>query len=502
MLRQPELPREEESRPEPEEPLQIEQRDDGTVQLEGQELFLLLGIRFSESVFLSPEQLAEFSAPYVNRMINLSQLASLVEQINQYYEQQGLMTARAVIPPQRIRDGIVDIQLIEGRLGTVELRGHDFTRDDYLTNRLPLSKGEVLDLRQLREQLDWFNRTGELRARAALRPGAQFGESDVVFIIDEPLQQRVQLFANNHGVESTGRYQAGLYWMYYGLLGRDDRASVYGTVAQGSYNLRTDYSVVVDERGGRLGVALFLGRIRLIDGPFKELNVTGGSQGWQLQYEYPWKRSSELRLDGIARIGQLNSFSEIDGVTVSDTDIQRFTASLRGRYTGKAMWGFEQNVSAASSEIAQGLSQNYLTYPGSLTYLLRSNTLYWVSALGWQYTRENSLPSADLFQLGGMGSVRGYPNGVVSGPRGYYANFELHWPVTPKYSGLVFFDGGSVYGESPARESVTGFGLGLNAVLDNRWRAEAVLARPTRQVTPDQDKYRIDVQLVYDFPGH
>ncbi|MFW5452480.1 ShlB/FhaC/HecB family hemolysin secretion/activation protein [Thioalkalivibrio sulfidiphilus] len=495
----------EELRPEapvPADPVIIPEEAPG-VRLEGGPRFRLEGVRFNESEFLSTETLAEVAGGYVGREVDFGLLGEMVERINAIYQARGLITARAILPPQRIEQGVVTVQLVEGRLGRQEVSGATYTRETYVRARIPMEPGEVVDLPRLREDLDWFNRTGELRARAALRPGEGFGESDVILLIEEPPRHRLQLFADNQGVKSTGEYQLGAYWILSGLLGRDDRMSVYGVVAQGAYTLRADYSAAINARGGRLGGAVYMGDIELVEGPFKDLDVTGDSFGWQLQYEHPWMRTPSWRLDSILRVGEANSTSEISGVKVSDTDITRVVAGLRGGYvSGIGQWSFEQNISSGRSTTILGDSQSYLTYPGQLSFARPGgNGRVWLGTLGWQFTGEDTLPSADLFQLGGPGTVRGYPTSVIAGVRGYYLNIEMHWQWTERYAPFLFLDHGAVYGESPSQEDITGVGAGLNARFGPRWRGEAVLGHATRKVTPDQDSIRLDLRLVYDFPG-
>ena len=54
----------------------------------------------------------------------------------------------------------------------------------------------------------------------------------------------------------------------------------------------------------------------------------------------------------------------------------------------------------------------------------------------WQLTGRKSLPPSQLFQLGGAGSVYGYPLAGVSGVQGFNVQEEvISYPIntTPKY---------------------------------------------------------------------
>ncbi|MBV8157159.1 MAG: hypothetical protein JO278_05855, partial [Dyella sp.] len=118
--------------------------------------------------------------------------------------------------------------------------------------------------------------------------------------------------------------------------------------------------------------------------------------------------------------------------------------------------------------------------------------------LGWQFSATGNLPSANLFQIGGPGSVRGYERGVLSGARGYYADLELHRSVGERLDLFGFVDHGQVSSSFPGNQQITGAGVGGS--YSYRWfTASADVAKPFETVIPDQDSVRFDFRLTVHF---
>ena len=76
--------------------------------------FELMSVRFTESDYLSREQLLDIISPWLGQNVTFADLQKLVDAVNKRYRVEGVYTATAVLPPQRIEGGLVLIRLIEG----------------------------------------------------------------------------------------------------------------------------------------------------------------------------------------------------------------------------------------------------------------------------------------------------------------------------------------------------------------------------------------------------
>ena len=118
-------------------------------------------------------------------------------------------------------------------------------------------------------------------------------------------------------------------------------------------------------------------------------------------------------------------------------------------------------------------------------------------ALGWQYSSGDLVPSANLFQIGGIGSVRGYERGVISGPRGYYASLELHRIQNERLDIYGFFDHGSISGFYPKSLGISGLGVGALYRPRDWVTVSGDVAKPLDTVVPDQEGVRLDLRIAF-----
>lgn len=89
-------------------------------------------IVISESKILEEEELASITRAYEGKQLTLTQLQAIVKDINDLYAKKGKFAARAILPPQKVANGLVYIRLVEGRIGRITVEGTN-------TLRAPLS---------------------------------------------------------------------------------------------------------------------------------------------------------------------------------------------------------------------------------------------------------------------------------------------------------------------------------------------------------------------------
>lgn len=459
-------------------------------------------IRYNESAFIDDDTLWEITDEYLGRPVSFADLNGMLERINAIYASRGIITARAIIPPQRIEDGILEVQLVEGRLGRLEVEGAEYTREDYLTRTLPLEPGEVLDLPALRDAVTYFNRVNNVNMRANLGRGEEFGETDVLIRAVEPPRFQGQVFADNNSTESTGEEQLGVYGIWNGPFGRDDQLTLYATGSEGTRNAFVSYRLPVNERGGRITFAGAYNTLEIVESGFAGLDITGSSSELSISLDQPFVRRDSWWLDAYARLSRAESTTEIDNqVDLSDNTVDRLSVGGRLRGFGQGVqWSLRQGV--AGGEVTENIFDNdedFWLLDGDLDLSVQLPwNLLTRFAGGWQYTTDEDLPSSVQFQTGGVSTVRGYPVSAVSGGRGAYANLELHWQFRRNLTPFVFTDGGYVDGISPSSETISSVGLGVN------WRYSAfslqfIGAHTLDEVLPEQDENRIHARISYDF---
>lgn len=481
------------------DPLEQQAVEDKAVKnADGDLQFNLKAVRFSPSELLAREDLDAVSAAYVGRQVSMAELEKLLDEVNALYAAKGISTAKAVLKGQAIENGEVQISLIEGRLGKLTVAGEGKVPERFVKRRLHQPEGEVVQTDRLRDELVYLNRTSDLQVRALLRPGQAVGTTDIVLMTEFPDPHNWGVFIDNSGVESTGRERYGVQGQFWGLAGINDLLAGSVAYSRGGLEGRIAYSGIVNKRNGRVGVNVSRNQINIIDGAYRDLDITGESTNYGLDYSQPWIANQKWLLSTIASVSRGNSTSEIADVQVSEIKSTSMSLGVSAGYRNNGYdWSIYQGVSRVRTDETLKNGRNFTVANGNTSWTQRigGSAFLYRAQLGWQFTSGEFLPSSNLFQVGGIGSVRGYVRGALSGVKGYFGSVELHRPYRQAHDAYVFFDHGEVRGDFPTSASISSVGFGLNGQLFKRYSYSLDLGHPLDNVLKDQDNVRADFRI-------
>lgn len=461
--------------------------------------FILQGVRFNQSAFLTKQELNSITQPYLGKQADFADLQKMVDAINKLYAAKGIATARAILPPETIHDGIVHIELIEGRLGQLQLKGNATTRSSYIDARLPKKSGALVNVTVLRRELTFFNRTNDVQLKALLRPGASLGLTNILVLAQEPPRAGLDLFGDNAGVDSTGRNRLGMVFRYNDLLGITDRLDAYVTKSRGNTDGYLAYTAPVDSRDGRLGLSYSRNQINILNGPYQALDITGHSWNSALNFTQPFIATENWLFTGAASLSRVHSTTKAAGVAISDSNIDQLSVGFSlENTTASHVWSTTQTLSRLHSRETVAGSDSFTLYTAAFTWFQKLPGPYSILInSGAQWSPSDNLPSSELFQVGGIGSVRGYERGILSGPRGIYADVEWHRQFKSGFDGYLFYDQAKVYAAYPRTAYISSLGLGT---AWHHWKPFVVsfdVALPFNNVIPNQDPWRADFRLTY-----
>lgn len=495
------------------EPLQKAAPEAPAVQTGGdQPRFLVREIRFTPSEILSAEELSAIAREYAGRELTLADLQELAGKVNALYRAKGVVTARAIVPAQDVRSGVVQIRLVEGRLGKIRLEGNETTRESYLVDRIRLQPGDLMDLKALEASLVRFNRTHDVQLQAELRPGEQFATTDLRLAVQEPPRHDLRVTLDNLGAESTGRERAGLFYLNRSLLGFRDDLSLTWTQAEGQASGGINYGFPVNTWGGRLSFGYFNDHTKIKNGAAAKLNLTGKSEASTVQFRQPTWVDSALEVDLLLGGKDRKNRNWIDNVFLSRVDTADTSVGVEASYfAGNAYWSasYSRAFGHADPSITD-IREHYVIDRGSLRHQRQfDHGLSLRANLSWQSTRHDVLPSGEQFFIGGDGSVRGYPVGVYSGDNGQFASVELHHPLFSAEnnggvaaSGFFFADYGRVKpyrapnSRFPAHDQLTGVGWGMLATLGKNVQARLSFGFGLDEVSTLPRQYDITLQII------
>ncbi len=432
---------------------------------------------------------AELDALLVDLVGSEHTLAELNEasaRITAYYHKRGYIVSRAYIPPQEIKDGVVEISVQEGRVGKGRINNlsklSDQLASDYFSS---IKSGDVLQAAPVERAMLLLNETpGVGVARATLQPGASVGTSDLVVQLSPSRPYSANILVDNYGNYYTGEYRLGAELALNSPLKIGDMITLRAlTTDQKLTYAYFAFQVPVGGSGLRVG-ATYSGTNYRLGKELEILEAHGTATIGSLFSIYPFIRTQRSNLAGTFTLETKQLSDEIVSVPI-EKQVQLATFGLTGDHKDKFGGGgiTLYNLSLAAGKLGMDdltLSIDQITAKTngpfarlnySLNRLQRLNDSYSLFlSLSGQYANKN-LNSSEQFSLGGAYGVRAYPQGEGLGDEGRMATLEIRRNFTQNLQVELFFDAGTVifnhepYLLGPNSRTLSGVGVGVNSKI-------------------------------------
>jgi hemolysin activation/secretion protein len=415
--------------------------------------FLVTKVVTDKSEILSAEEIHNIVSRYEQKRVTQAELAQLIEEFNRLYSAKGFTTARAVLPAQTVHDGVVNVRLIEGRVGKVVVQNQTHTRESYFLNRVPADSGEILKLEEVQGALAYFNATNDVKMHAVLQPGAQFGSTDIVLQTEGPSDLEVTAFSDNAGRDTIGLYRAGVNATYRSLFGNRDPLAMSFLGADGTLGGSGSYSMPLGTRGTRLAALFNYNTIALNGGVLGSTGMVGHSWDAALRLSQPLFMRPATTFSAYLTAHYKTSLLSSEGFPLSHTRVRSLELGTEfQRFDKHGSWFASNVINGGFDDLSGG--QEFLRYNGALTRLLQfSPNVTAVFRATGQVSALNPLAPIEQMQIGGAATVRGYPEASLIGDRGYAVTGELNFPFLPNarvkkwIKWAAFVDSGAVYDE-------------------------------------------------------
>lgn len=390
--------------------------------------------------------------------LGFADLQRAAERITAYYRERGYVLARAYLPKQDIEDGVVRIEVAEGRYGKIEIQNHSRVFDAVL--RQPLStlhSGDVVRGSSLERSLLLLDDLAGVGARGTLRPGEAPGTTDLVVEAERAAPASGSLEFDNFGAVSTGRYRVGGSVDVNAPLRLGDRLSLrgLGTDERQRY-YRAAYQVPVGPASTRVGVAYSSLHYR-VAGRFADLEMSGRASVQTAYVAQPIVRARDLNLTAQVQYENKNMSDEYGTYSLrNDKNVGLWTFGLSGNsqdgWLGGGRSGFSVMFGVGRLRSDDVFVSNPLTKAIGRFAKLNLNAQR-IQALGGRFQlyaqvsaqlASRNLDSSEKFSLGGPYGVRAYALGEGSGDQGWQASAELRYLVAPGWQVSTFVDAGGV----------------------------------------------------------
>ena len=170
---------------------------------------------------------------YTGKEGNFSKIQAAVSALEKRYLLAGYGAVKVLLPAQEIDDGIVDIRIVEGKIGKITVTGAQHFTPENIRASLPmLSEGQQPNMRAIDAALRLANDNPSKGTQLIFRQGSAPGEVDAQLKVVDDSPWRVALLADNSGAPdsnghyATGRYRTGVLLQHNNLFERDHSATL------------------------------------------------------------------------------------------------------------------------------------------------------------------------------------------------------------------------------------------------------------------------------------
>lgn len=173
------------------------------------------------------------------KCLGVQGVALVIERAQAALVAKGFVTSRVLAGAQNLSQGSLTLTVLPGRIRSIRFGGSAQDPDagappQALRSAMPMQEGDILNLRDIEQALENFQRAPTTQADIQIEPADTPQYSDLVIQYHQSLPVRVSLSLDDSGSKSTGRYQASATLSWDNPLGLNDLFYIsQGNDAQG-----------------------------------------------------------------------------------------------------------------------------------------------------------------------------------------------------------------------------------------------------------------------------
>lgn len=380
------------------------------------------------------------------RGITLGMIETVADKITNYYRERGFILAKAYIPEQQVRDGVVTLTLLLGALGEVSVNNNKMYKEKKLSAVFDSALAKPVTGDLVEEQLFLINDFPGLNVQGFFESGSQVGDTKLNLNVKSEKRYDANLRIDNHGAEQTGEYRLYAEGFLHNPLGQGDQlllALLFGFSPSNTVYGQLRYNTPVWTP--RLKFEIGASNNEFILGPGNSesidlLEIEGETFLADAKLSYTLKRSRKRNfsvdfiyenIESIIRLGVLPTLDDIG----LDDEIRNASLAFNFDILQEEQKVLHQgNIKLTSGEFVLGVDpgqeENYWIFSANYTFLtfwqlpyFNSNTR--VISRTQAQSSGSALSSISQFSLGGPTLARGFPVNQFSGDDGLV--FSIDW---------------------------------------------------------------------------
>ncbi|WP_426337992.1 ShlB/FhaC/HecB family hemolysin secretion/activation protein [Pseudoduganella sp. S-14] len=460
------------------------------------------------NTLIAQDELLRELGPVVGKTFDFAGLSALADKLSAYYRAAGYPFARAYLPQQDLQQGVLRIEVLEGRYGSITANGDKSLSPAAQHFLSPLKPGSVIESHELERVTLILDDQPGVHSVPVVRPGKEVGTGDLAIEVQRDHRYAGEIGLDNNGTRYTGRTRAHASLDIDSPFTLGDQISLQGMYTnEQMWFGSAAYALPLGATGLRGRIGYSRSYYALADS-FAALNATGTANVSSAGLSYPLVRSQRRNITLSATL-EHKRLRDQQGATDSNSDKSSNSVPiavnfdvrdnlLRGGVTyGAVSWtpgrlsldGALLETDAATARSAGRFSKLNLDL-ARIQSVAEHVDVY--GRLSAQWASKN-LDSSQKFGLGGRNGVRAYPGGEGYGDAGALLQLEVRY-AAGAFMPYLFYDAGRItsnrepWTSDSNHRTLAGAGVGLR--YDNRaFNASLIAAWRTRGGEPRSEPH-------------
>jgi len=453
-------------------------------------VFEIKGVKVTGNTLFKQDEIDAIFKAAIGPAVTLAALREAAEKLEGRFREKGFFLTRVFVPPQQVKDGVFEVQVIEGYLSAVYVDGapNEALRQRIEAITSPLLNKRPIDLATIERALLLINDLPGVVGSSLLRQGADLGASEIVVTVAGLPDSHLLTF-NNTGSRTVGPITLGVNSTFFNPFKRSGSLNI-GLTGGGDFEnidelqaLNVRYSRPIGSRG-----AIFsfggLASNALPGGTIRELDIRAVSQSISPRLRLPLLRTrpNSVYLDlGVALnrsrtilAGEVLTF---DKTTVAEATFSWVQNGWANGTTNASIGLFHSLPILDHTKVDADAKTNVkdedfakLTFNITRIQQTRVKNLSLLGQVQGQWTNDR-LPTGEFVAFGGVGIARGFDGGASAGDKGIGGLLEVRYdssvsrqPYIGNIQFYAFVDGGKAFlndpaGTAPPKLTSNGFGM-------------------------------------------
>lgn len=410
-----------------------------------EELFYVREVEVTGNTVLEAEIAAEIDK-FKRHIVTFEDLVCLRSQITELYVNNGYIISGAFIPNnQDLNSGIVKLQVVEGGIPEIAIKGLNHLKPSYVRSRLESATKKPLNRQNLETALQLLLQDPVIeRVDAQLAASNISGSNILLLNIQEADTFLASINADNYRSASIGETQLTTAINYGNVLGFGDRLN-------GSYNLtkgldlyNINYTIPWNAQDGIFSVSYDNSDSNIVDNQFEDVDIDSDTESFAVGLRQPVIKTpnQEVALGFDLNLLRRQTFLDDQpfpftlGLTdgMSKATALRFSQEWVNRQATRVLAArsqFSLGIDAFDATINDtGTDGRFFAWQAQFQWVEQlSQQVLLVTRFGSQITLD-SLLSFEKFGLGGINTIRGYSENRIVTDSGLLGSLELRIPVT------------------------------------------------------------------------